>query len=270
MATFPATAAPAAFAAPSKAAFTTSTGKVQGQGRAILLYGTGGAGKTTLASKAPSPVFLDIEGSANEYDVHRIVPPAPWNYESVLDALRTDSLFVDAKTIVIDSATKLEQLCAEHVVRTGGEKVQSLEDIGYGKGWQRLFESFVAVISATERHLRAGRNIIWIAHESVTKAINPFDDDYFRYEPRLFTPSNGKATNSIRYRLKEEVSEVWFLAFAVAVNDKDGKPMSGGARVLHTVEHPGYLAKSRKLTASIVLKGVDDATPWTKLLGENA
>ena len=30
------------------------------------------------------------------------------------------------------------------------------------------------------------------------------------------------------------------------------------------------IAKSRKLTASIVLKGASDATPWTQLLGVNA
>lgn len=236
------------------------------RGKKVLIYGPGGVGKTTLASMAPGPVvFIDLEGGTDSYDMPRLLPPGgEWSRDLVLKALRSDALH-SARTIIIDTATKLEELCEVDVLdkfKIKGSRAESLEDYGFGKGYKFLFQQFLEVMAATEPHIAAGRNVVWIAHESVTKAVNPVADDWQRYEPRLFTPGNGKSSSSIRSRLKEDVSEVWFVTYAVNV-DEYGKA-SGGARVIHTQETPAYIAKTRVLRGMIPFRE-GDATIWQRL-----
>ena len=52
-----------------------------------------------------------------------------------------------------------------------------------------------------DRHSRAGRNIILLAHEFIATVPNPAGEDWIRYEPRLQNPASGKA--SIRLAVKE-------------------------------------------------------------------
>ena len=41
----------------------------------VVIYGVEGIGKSTLASKFPNPLFIDIEGSTGNMDVARLDKP---------------------------------------------------------------------------------------------------------------------------------------------------------------------------------------------------
>jgi GTPase SAR1 family protein len=79
----------------------------------IVLYGPEGIGKTTLASQFPSPVFIDLESGSDTLDVVRVDPPDSFDeLLTLMDELKHE----DFKTVVIDTADKLEQLITAHVL----------------------------------------------------------------------------------------------------------------------------------------------------------
>src|SRR5690606_3777769 len=100
----------------------------------ILCYGIEGVGKSTLASNAPNPIFIQTEDGLDEIDCDKF--PLATRYDEVLSSLvdlgREDH---DYETVVIDSLDWLERLvfdklCAEH-------SAGSIEQVagGYSKGY---------------------------------------------------------------------------------------------------------------------------------------
>lgn len=238
-----------------------------GTGHRVLLYGTGGIGKTTLACKAPGPVaFFDLDQSLPRLKERLEAPPMTVKCETWGDlrqSLQADG-WSAVKTIVIDSVTFAEELCVAHTLLTvpheKGNRVFRLEDYGYGKGYQFVFETFQMLLGDLESHVRQGRNVIMIAHDCAAMVPNPTGEDWLRYEPRLQSPTSGKA--SIRLRLKEWSDHTLFLGYDVAV-DKDGKGQGSGTRTLHTCELPHCMAKSRTTQETFP---VDDGFDWANIL----
>ena len=224
----------------------------QPKGQRVLLYGTGGIGKTTLACQAPGPVaFIDadeslsiLRGQLKEQNIKLPYPVNCSDWKSAREAVQSDG-WDSIKTIVIDTATKLEELAVAHTLQTvkkeGGTMASSVEDYGYGKGYSFVFDTFLTILGDLDRHVRAGRNVILIAHDCTSNVPNPNGEDWIRYEPRLQSPNSGKA--SIRHRLKEWCDHVLFLGYDVAVDD--GKAKGSGTRTLYTAERPTFMAKSR-------------------------
>jgi hypothetical protein len=108
-------AAPAQSAAGKK---QVSFGAVKSAGgHRVLLYGPGGIGKTTLAAQLPGPVaFIDLDESLPILrldGVHQVNGIAVW--QDLRDALASDG-WDSIKTIVIDTATKAEELAVAHTL----------------------------------------------------------------------------------------------------------------------------------------------------------
>lgn len=231
-------------------------------GHRIVLYGPGGIGKTTLATLAPGPVaFLDLDDSLPRLKgalgerVPQVVPADTW--AEMRAALQADG-WDGVKTIVIDSATKAEELAVAHTLATvlaDGKKVNSVEGYGYGKGFGYVFDTFLPLLADLDRHARAGRNVILICHDCTTNVPNPAGEDWLRYEPRLQSPTSGKA--SIRLRVREWADHVLFLGYDVAVN-QEGKGCGSGTRTLYPAELPHCMAKSRTTAQAMALsEGVE-------------
>lgn len=238
-------------------------------GHRVVLYGPGGIGKTTLACRTPEQVaFFDLDdslprlqGSLNG-NVPQVVNCDSW--ASLRMALQSDG-WQDIKTICIDSLTRAEELCVVHTLATipheKGHKVQRIEDYGYGKGYQFVFDTFLPLLGDLDRHCRAGRNVILICHDCTCSVPNPAGDDWLRWEPRLQSPTSGKA--SIRLRVREWADHVLFLGYDVAV-DKEGKGQGSGTRTLWPAELPFAMAKSRTIQEPIVV--TPDVDVWAEIL----
>ncbi|MCD8211524.1 MAG: ATP-binding protein, partial [Oscillospiraceae bacterium] len=98
----------------------------------VVIYGSEGIGKTTLASQFPDPLFIDTEGSTSHLDVKRIDKPATWEelLADVDEVSRTPDI---CKTLVIDTADWAEQLAITHVCAK--YKKAGIEEFGYSKGY---------------------------------------------------------------------------------------------------------------------------------------
>ena len=243
--------------------FPITSGKIDAPQK-IVLYGTGGIGKSTLAALAPRAVMLDIESGTRDLNVNRIE-----NIDS-FSALRT-CLQGDALnghgTVVIDSATKVEELAVAHTLETvkhdKGTAVSSIEGYGFGKGYQHVYETFLLLLSDLDRQARAGRNVILIAHDCIDGVPNPTGDDWIRYEPHLQRPKSGKA--SIRNRVVQWADHVLFLGYDVV--SEDGKGRGGGTRTIWPSEQPSHIAKSRRIAAPLPFNDATDDTVWRQIFG---
>ncbi len=244
-----------------------------GAGHRVLVYGPGGIGKTTLAASAPGPVaIVDQDQSLPRLrakldamkliDNVRVVEGVQtW---SDLRAMLAAPGWDEIRTIVIDSATAAEELAIAHtlgaVVKENGQRPKSIEDYGYGKGYQHVFDTFLALLGDLDAHARAGRNVILICHDCGANVPNPMGSDWIRYEPRLQTSSSGKA--SIRLRVKEWADHVLFVGYDVDVTD--GKAKGSGTATVYPREMPHFLAKSRTIMDSMPLE-VAFSELWGKL-----
>lgn len=250
--------------------FTISHGTVQGVGEKVTIYGTGGCGKSTLASLLKNvginPLILDLDGGTKHLDVSRI----DINSWSMLRAaLKKKDLIGQFNAVVVDDLTKAEEYCCTHIVQTikktvNNQKVsvQSIEDYGWGDGYGYLYHEFLNMLGDLDAISRMGIHVVCIAHDCTNSVPNPGGENYIRYEPRLQSPKSGK--DSVRARVKEWNDHLLFLGFDIAV--ENGKATGGGSRTISTNETPVALAKSRTLRGEIVYEE-GSAELWKKLFG---
>jgi hypothetical protein len=238
----------------------------------IAIYGPGGIGKTTLAASAPGPVwFFDLDESLGvvalpENDV-RVVPNVEtWDE---LRATLQGGGWDDVRTIVVDSATRAEELAVawtiENIPHEKGNRIRRLEDYGYGKGYQHVYETFLCLLGDLDMHVRAGRNVVMVCHDCTTTVPNPQGDDYLRYEPRLQSPASGKG--SIRLRVREWADHLLFIGYDIAA--EDGKGQMSGSRTIYPNETAFCMAKSRTLDMPIEYVRFDDAL-WREIFRTDA
>lgn len=211
----------------------------------IVLYGVPGIGKTTLAAAMPAPIFLPVEDGLGQLEVDTF--PRPDTFGDCIDAISAlieqDHNF---KTLVVDSLDKLEPLLWDHVIETvpheKGNKVERIEQYGYGKGythalneWRSLLRGF-DVLRETK-----GMTIVLIAHSAVVKFDTPDSDPYDRYQLRLHKSADACVS--------DWCDALLFANYKVAVVDKAGsdrkRAVGKGERLLYTQERPSFRAKNR-------------------------
>lgn len=182
--------------------------------------------------------------------------------------LHNRNMLKDYDTIVIDSFTRLEELASDYAVRTikheKGHYVDSIEGYGFGKGYTHVYECFLLVLGDLDAIFRQGKWVIATMHECTANVPNPTGEDWIRYEPRLQSPTSGKA--SIRHKVKEWCGHLLFVGYDASVS-KDGKATGSGTRTIYPAEMPTHWAKSRTLSYPIPYYRYD-AELWRQLSAE--
>jgi len=238
-----------------------------------VLYGEPGAGKSTLASGSPSPIWLDADDGSARLDVSRYPfrdgegGHVPRTYTEILAAI--DDLIGsphDFKTLVIDTVDRVEKLIWQHMVardsaRTGkGERIESIESYGYGKGFNIALEQWIELCSKLDRLRNVrGMSIVLIAHATVKSFKNPVGEDYDRYQPAL----NDKASGFLKG---------WADVTGFVCHDDNGakelgagkyaraKGFSTGRHLLKLAHNAAFDAKNRLSLPDEV--EIDIADPW--------
>ncbi len=207
-----------------------------------MIFGTHGVGKSSWASCAPKPVFIQTEDGLGEINCAKF--PLATTFDQVMQAL--SDLYTDAhpyRTVVIDSLDWLERLIWADVCRK--RNVESIEEIGYAKGYVfalSQWREFMEGLSALRND--KGMTTILIAHARIERFENPETDSYDRYVPRLHRLASQV--------LQEWCDEVMFATFRIYTRQMDegfdrkrNQGIGTGERILRTVERPAHVAKNR-------------------------
>ena len=208
----------------------------------IFLYGIHGVGKSTFAAAAPSPVFIQTEEGLDALDVEAF--PLARSFDDVMGAI--GALYEEEhqfRTVVIDSVDWLEQLIFKDVAQE--QKVSSIEDIGYGKGYTFASSRWATLLEGLDllRNER-GMGVVLIGHAQIKRFEDPMVEGYDRYSPDLHKIASST--------LCEWSDIVGFANFRVATkqidsgfNKKIAKGVGTGQRTLYVEERPAFTAKSR-------------------------
>ena len=219
--------------------YSVTTG-VQSAPVKTVLYGPEGIGKSTFASHFPDPVFIDTEGGTKRLDVARLPQPTSWAMllDEVAEVTRGS---VPCGTLVLDTADWAERLCAQAVCARA--KVKGIEDFGYGKGYTYLKEEFGRLLDGLEETLKAGHNVVVLAHAAITKFEQP--DAVGNYDRWTM-----KTSKQVAPLLREWCDMLLFANYKTVIEKSGSGPnaknkASGGKRVLYTTHHACWDAKNR-------------------------
>ena len=241
-----------------------------------VVYGPEGVGKSSLAADAQSPIFLDVDDGSAGLDVARYPfrdgpgGHVPLTYAEVLTALEDLAGNGHAyKTVVIDTADRLEALMWKHILEResvpsalnkSGKKFHSIEEFGYGKGYQLAVDEWRDLCRRLDLlRTQCGMTIIILAHAQIRTFKNPEGEDYDRYSLRI----NEKAGGFLR----EWADTTGFACFEEGGSkldpDAKAKGYSTGRRLLKLVRTATYDAKTRLALPPEV--ELDPAHPWAPL-----
>ncbi len=208
----------------------------------VMVTGTSGVGKTTFASSAPEPVFIQAEDGAGNLPLRAF--PLVASFDDVMDCIATlYSTEHEYHTLVIDSLDHVEPLIWEQVCRDAG--VKQIEDLTYQKGYINALGYWRQLVDGC-RALRDVKYmmIIWIAHAEIKRFESPEHDAIDRYEPKLHKRATALMCESCdvigfaRHKVMVRTEETGF-------GNKRNIGIATGQRELCLVETPAYIAKNR-------------------------
>lgn len=225
----------------------TLTQKKRPRPPAVLLYGPEKAGKTTLASEFPNPVYLQTEEGEGILDISTLGKIE--SFEELMSAI--GQLYErehDFRTVVLDSITALQPIIWAETGERGddkGNKKKRIEDFGYGKGYVYALNVWQEVLDGLNALRRdRGMAIVLIAHSKIERFDDPETVGYSRYDIDL----HDKA----RDFLKREVDVVLLLKPDVTIKTEDSgfnkvRARADGGRMvyMHATSRPAYAAGNR-------------------------
>lgn len=208
----------------------------------IVIYGTEGIGKSTLAAKFPNPLFIDTENSTDHMDVRRLKRPT--SAQEIISMIKWVRQTKPCSTLVIDTADWMLTLVEEAVRQE--HNISSIESLGYGQGYVESRERYGKIIDELTSVADAGINVVVTAHAEIKKFEDPGEHGaYDRYELKLTKRSNAHVAGLT----KEWADMVLFLNYEVMAVKREGMgnkyKAEGGKRVMYTTHHPAWDAKNR-------------------------
>ena len=263
----------AATAVPAKD-FKVEAWDCAGDGKRILIYAESGMGKTTLASLAPSPVFIGVDDGGklmiNEAGKKLRHVPGIETFTDVRGAMQAD-IYDDDETIVLDQATYLQEWATDHVLANitndKGAKMDSIVRYGYNKGYQHLYDTMKLVLQDADSLIRRGKNVIIIAQATPHNIANPGGEDFLREGPRLYSGKNA----NIEALYCEWADHIFRISYQFLAIDKK-KATGASTRAIFVHPEPHFRAKSRTLTdPKFAVTSFEDPTDdsiWTFLFAD--
>lgn len=203
----------------------------------VVIYGSEGIGKSSLAACFPEPLFIDTEGGTAQMDVRRIDKPQSW--EELLAIVQEVAVTPDVcKSLILDTADWAEQLIVNFLCVK--YKQNSIESFGYGKGYTYLAEEFTKLLHAFDQVIAADIHVVITAHAKMRKFEQPDEmGAYDRWEMKL--------SKQVAPLLKEWCDLLLFCNYQtfVVTSENNTQKAQGGKRVMYTTHHPAWDAKNR-------------------------
>ena len=212
----------------------------------LLIYGSEGIGKSTIAANAPKPIFVPTEDGLDQIVCDSF--PLARTFDEVttnLKAVATEEH--DYRTVVIDSGDWLERLVWDHVCKQFGVTSIERADGGYGKGYVHALTYWRQIVDLL-RTIREERSMITIilAHAKVETFTDPESSSFDRFSPRL-------------HKLASAYLCEWCDAILLATRELSAAKgdKSGGGRILRCNPSAVGVAKNRYNLPDVLLLSWD-------------
>jgi hypothetical protein len=220
---------------------------IQKQADFLVVYGNPGLGKSTFASGAPKPIFIDPRNRTRHLNVDRVNPKT---WEEYLEMVKW-TITQPYETIVLDEMNFVDQLAQDFVWRKHYSKYESFA-LAKEKGGQynilnELYKT--ALLPLFDEIRTANKNLVVVAHPEVKDFADPSTaETYIRYQLGL--------TNGLNAMLKRSCDALIFINKDVSVTTGENKRAVAGDEIYMFCQyHQAYDAKnSWDLPAKIELK----------------
>lgn len=210
----------------------------------VTIFGTAGAGKTSLGASFPSPIFIRTQGETVPRDVDEapdtlpVVTGSDALREYVVALLRDEHNY---KTVVFDSCTGLDQMFTQEILESD-PKARGINQAlgGYGAGPNAVQARHMSLRKTAELlRTKRGMNVVFLGHADIARIDPPDSDGFSQYTLRLPGKSIAPYVDS--------VDLVGFIKQEVIVKGDDGnkKAITTGDRVLVTYLNPAFVTKNR-------------------------
>ncbi len=237
------------------------TSGVSSSGIRMVIAGVEKMGKTTLGCGAQTPLLIPMEVGFAGVNVSKT--PIAQTYDGIVQFVGEVTAYAKAgqfpfRSLVFDSATALERLIHDHVLRLdpaskgATNKSVTMESChgGFGKGYtmaNTIFSDFLESLDVLA--VFYGINIIFTAHVFSSRVSDPTVGEYDCWDLLLHSPKNQK-TYGKREIMTQWADVVGFLyepMFLIS-NDKSGTTRGisqNKGRVLGLSRTPAYVAGNR-------------------------
>ena len=226
----------------------------------LVVHSVQGVGKTTMASEAPNPVFIQCEDGLASVDVDAF--PLARSFSDVMEAFA--SLYQEDhkfESVVVDSLDWLEPLIYAQACQDNGWT--NIEQPGYGKGYiaaMAYWRQYIEAVNALRDE--KGMWVVQLAHTDIKKFEDPAADAYDRYIIKLY--------NKAAALILEHSDAVIFLNHLISLKttdqgfgNKKTRAISGGQRAAYCSERPSHIAKNRYgLPDTILVPGNNWSPLW--------
>lgn len=207
------------------------TGKIA-KAQKIIIYGEPGAGKSTLASRFPNMLLVDVEHSSEHIDVPRVLVDS---WDALLSTL-TECASCQFDTIAVDTLDVVESFCATKYA------IKILAPKDYGRSFVQLEEIFKEqIMPRLDAIIFAGKNVVLLAHNELKKVELPDQDGQFdRHELRL--------TKRVKAMFEGWCDSLLFIYRKTFVEESDSgkmKAKGGKKRWIETNSNAFCIAKTR-------------------------
>ena len=203
------------------------------RGYSVFFYGEPKSGKTTIATKFPRHLLLAFEKGYNAIPGAMAQPINTWSeFRKVLRQLKDVKVKEQFETIIIDTADIAYDLCEKYICDNakrpdGGFGVDSVADIGYGKGYTMVAKEFDEWLRSI---IQMDYGLVLISH-----AMDKTFKDETNTEYSQIVPTLGNKPRQIVSRMCD------IIGYSRSVQDNEG----GTTTKLFMRGTPRYVAGSR-------------------------
>ena len=166
------------------------------RGCSVFFYGEPKSGKTTTAAHFPEALLLAFEKGYNAIPGIMAQPINKWSeFKQVLRELKKEEVKAKFSTIIIDTADIAYDYCTKYICDIakrpdGGFGVDSISDIGYGKGYGMVSQEFDDSLRSI---VQMDYGLVLISHATDKTFRNESGEEYNQIVPTL----DKRATNIV-------------------------------------------------------------------------